>query len=347
MRRSLINEIKRRLVKRRTKSDQFIQVRNMPIKEVIVEMDTFFNDLAQIVERYKIMRRDLIRERSISLLSDMAKAKKKFIRTVTAIRTWRDSIPKFQELKNIKLANELYKKGYEEQAFSMCDELGIKYFDHFPQIKNRLPMKRERSHSLVNKAVIRQLELSFALKNKKLPVPKNIPRKTYYFHIDAFGNYVVHHHVLEKSIWAATHYLWCVPSPLNIISIDQENPQVGQVAKARGGEYVLIAKKSKRDFNRIFKFEAKDAEREKNKILTRNLKEKKRIAAARELALAPERAAKKAEERKIRIAKYKKKRIDKQREKRHLEAAEIIKFNIQKDRKDGNKKPSISINKKK
>lgn len=276
---SLLNTIKRRIALRRTKSDQFVEVRAMPIKDVISEMDDFFNQLKTVQELYKKLRIEHIRHTSIELLSEMDKTKKGFIRAVTLVRTFRDSLPKWDKDSNLILAKKLFDRGYKDEAYSMCESLGINYHDYFAPIKNRKNVPK-RKKALLSQAAIKILEKN----NPLLKEPKVVPihegsKETYYLFVNP-KNFCVHNRKLSKKWWATTHLLHCVEVPRKVATFDPTNPKVGQYVCSKDGKWLQVQFVRKKE---IATFAAEEKERKRLEAEQLRLKEKKKAERDAEL----------------------------------------------------------------
>ncbi len=277
--RSLLNTIKMRVALRRTKSDQFLEVRGMPIKDVISEMDDFFNGLKTIQELYKKMRVDHVRHTSIELLSEMDKAKKGFIRTVTLVRTFRDSLPKWDKDNNLIIAKKLFDRGYSDEAYSMCESLGVNYHDYFAPIKIRRSVPK-RKKALLSKAAIKILEKN----NPLLKEPKQVtihegPKERYYLFVNP-KSFCVHNKKLSKKWWATTHLLHCVEVPRKVSTFDPKNPKIGQYVCSKDGKWLQVQFVRKKE---IATFAAEEKERKRLEAEQLRLKEKKKAEREAEL----------------------------------------------------------------
>lgn len=310
---SLINVIKRRIVLRRTKSDQFLEVRNMPISDVVSEMDEFFNHFKTIHDLYKKLRVEHIRHHSIKLLAEIDKTKKGFVRAVTLIRTFRDSLPKWDNECNLILAKKLFNRGYEQEAYTMCESLGVNYHDYHAPIKKR-PVIERRKKALLSKEALRILEKN----NPKFKEPKKVvlhegPKENYFLYVNP-RKYIVHNKNLSKKWWAVTHFMKCVEVPRTISTFDPSHPKIGQYVASKDGKWLQVQFVNKRD-NTSFAVDKK--ERERLKAEKARLVEKKREATKEQRAEAKrleakERAKAKKAERKLKYKeKEKQKKLDK------------------------------------
>lgn len=284
---SLLNTIKRRVALRRTKSDQFLEVRAMPIKDVISEMDDFFNQLKTIQELYKKMRLEHVRHTSIKLLAEIDKAKKGFVRAVTLVRTFRDSLPKWDPQSNLILAKKLFDRGYSEEAYIMCESLGVNYHDYFAPIKARKEAPK-RKKPLLSQAAIKILEKNNPLLKEPKVVPIHEgPKETYYLFVSP-RNFCVHNRKLSKKLWAATHLLHCVEVPRTMSTFDPTNPKIGQYVCSKKGKWLQVQFIRKKE---IATFAAEEKERKRIEAEQLRIKEKKK--AEREAELKKIRAQKK------------------------------------------------------
>lgn len=326
---SLLSALTKRVAHRRTKTDQFLAVRAMSIKDTVNEMDDFFNQLSQLVERYKIFRTEVLRTHSIPLLAELDKVKKKIVRTVSVIRKFRDDIPVFDSKKNIKLAHELYKRGYHDEAISMCNDIGVNYFDFYSPIKRKEALLK-RQKALISKEVISILE-----KNKPSTEPKKVvlrdgPKKRYYLMVSRKGVVSIHHTILSKNIWAATHIMHCVEVPRTVSTFEPESPKIGQFVISKEGKHLQIVWINRRDNFRMIKSDTeKDRERkerEKEKLKRKEAKElamKRKEAKAEKLRLHREEVKQRAKDReKARYQKKKEEKLALIAEQQRLEAEE-------------------------
>lgn len=276
---SLLNTIKRRVALRRTKSDQFLEVRAMPIKDVISEMDDFFNQLKTIQELYKKMRLEHVRHTSIKLLAEIDKAKKGFVRAVTLVRTFRDSLPKWDPQSNLILAKKLFDRGYKEEAYLMCESLGVNYHDYFAPIKARKEAPK-RKKPLLSQAAIKILEKNNPLLKQPKVVPiQEGPKETYYLFVSP-RNFCVHNRKLSKKLWAATHLLHCVEVPRTMSTFDPKNPKIGQYVCSKKGKWLQVQFIRKKE---IATFAAEEKERKRIESEQLRIKEKKKAEREAEL----------------------------------------------------------------
>lgn len=288
-RESLINTIKRRVSIRPTKSDQFLEVRDMPIKDVILEMDEFFNRLKTIDELYKKLRLDFVRTTSIELLAEIDKAKKGFVRAVTLVRTFRDSIPKWDKENNLSLAKKLFDKGYQEEAYTMCESLGVSYHDYFAPIKYKKAVQRKkRSH--IPRSVLEILEKNNpSLKEPKVVTMHEGPKETYHLYLSA-KSYCVHNKRLLKNNWVPTHLLHCVEVTKKNITFTPNRPKVGQYVTSRDGKNLQVQFVRKKS---LASLAIEEKERKKLELREQKLAEKQRIE--KEARLKREKEEKKRE----------------------------------------------------
>jgi hypothetical protein len=246
---SLISTIKRRVALRRTKSDQFLEIRDMPIKRVISEMDDFFNRFKNIQELYKKLRIEHTRYSSIKLLSEIDKTKKGFVRAVSLIRTFRDSLPKWDNDNNLVLAKELFDRGYQEEAYIMCRSLGVEYHDYFAPIKVRRETPK-RKKPLLTKEALKILERNNPKLKKEEPKVFEGEQVRYYMFVNHDDNYVVHDRWLSKNVWLPTHIFKCVVIPRQgKATFTPERPRAGQIVVSKDGTWLQI--KSYRKQNKI------------------------------------------------------------------------------------------------
>lgn len=232
---SLLQTVQSRLKIRKTKSDQFIEVSNLPVKEVILQMDDFFNQMDLVVALYKKMRTEVLKTKTTKLLAEMDKCKKGFVRAVSLVRAFNRLVPKFDHKNNIKLAHEMYKMGYIQEAEDMCLELGVEYSDFFTpkKKKEKIPI---RKRPLISQKIIAILE-----KNKPTLVIHEGERKKYFLFVDRDSKFIVHDKYLSKNVWASTHVFKCVEvPPKNAITFNPRRPRIGQFVKSKDGKSLQI-----------------------------------------------------------------------------------------------------------
>jgi hypothetical protein len=259
----------------------------MPIKDVVSEMDDFFNNLKTIQELYKKMRLDHVRYTSIKLLSEMDKVKKSFIRSVTLVRTFRDSLPKWDKENNLIIAKKLFDRGYKDEAYSMCKSLGVNYHDYFAPIKVRRSVPK-RKKPLLSKAAIKILEKNNPLlKEPKKVVIHDGPKQTYYLFVSPKSFYV-NNKKPSRKWWATTHLLHCVEVTRKVSTFNPANPKVGQYVAAKNGKWLQIVFVRKKE---IATFAAEEKERKRLEAEREKIKEKQK--AEREEKRKKEREEKK------------------------------------------------------
>lgn len=234
---SLLQTVQSRLQIRKTKSDQFIEVSNLPIKDVMLQMDEFFNQMELVTALYKKMRTEVLKTHTTKLLAEMDKCKKGFVRAVSLVRTFNRLVPKFDHKKNIKLAHEMYKMGYIQEAEDMCRELGVEYSDFYTPKKERKHIPT-RKRPLVPQKIIAILEKNKPTK-KKLIIHEG-EQKKYFLFVDRNGKFIVHDKYLSKNVWASTHIFKCVEAPRNEITFNPHKPKIGQFLKSKDGKTLQI-----------------------------------------------------------------------------------------------------------
>lgn len=251
----------------------------MPIKDVISEMDDFFNQLKTIQELYRKMRLEHVRHTSIKLLAEIDKAKKGFVRAVTLVRTFRDSLPKWDPQSNLILAKKLFDRGYAEEAYTMCESLGVNYHDYFAPIKARKEAPK-RKKPLLSQAAIKILEKNNPLLKEPKVVPIHEgPKETYYLFVSP-RNFCVHNRKLSKKLWAATHLLHCVEVPRTMSTFNPTNPKIGQYVCSKKGKWLQVQFVRKKE---IATFAAEEKERKRLEAEQLRLKEKKKAEREAEL----------------------------------------------------------------
>ncbi len=283
---SLLQTVQSRLQIRKTKSDQFIEVSNLPIKDVMLQMDGFFNQMELVVALYKKMRTEVLKTKTTKLLSEMDKCKKGFVRAVSLVRTFNRVVPKFDHKKNIKLAHEMYKMGYIQEAEDMCRELGVEYSDFYTpkKYKERIPT---RKRPLVTKKIIAILEKNKPSK-KELVIHEG-EQKKYFLFVDRNGKFIVHDKYLSKNVWASTHVFKCVETPGNHVTFDPHKPKIGQFVKSKDGKCMQIVwltgkkdisfykERRARDFAKA-KYELAQAKKHEEDLIKRAAERKKQAA---------------------------------------------------------------------
>lgn len=270
---TLINLLKKRIHHRNTKSLSYQAIREKPLLEVINDMDQFFADMRHIQDQYTRLRSSYVRNASIILLRKMFDIRKRWPTAITSIRTFRDAIPKFERSKNLAVVKELVKKGYEEEAIAMCEELGVKYSDFFAP--RPVHKKVDITKSGVSKKIIKIIELSNPVKK---PAPVEIydgEKKYYYLHINKNGKFKISVNILSKKLWLVTHGIHCVscpPQPKQ--TFVGAKPEVGQFVSVNGN-WMQIVSRAKRDFTKYY-------DKENERVQKAIAAEKKRLDKAKE-----------------------------------------------------------------